>query len=120
MDGQSEAVQAAGVVGQGAGAGLEEAVWRGQTATHPSAEVSLCQRALLDRNGGRQGERHHDGGVASAAAYEYLRSERTTLSLDVYRRGALPGRRSQGAAGDGLSGNGAGGRRASPAGPTGS
>ena len=46
---QKKAIQAGGTVGQGPGAGLEQAVRGGQAAAHQPADVSVCQRALLDR-----------------------------------------------------------------------
>ena len=49
MDCRRKAVQAAGLVGKGSGARLEQAIRRGQTTAHQPARISVCQRALLDR-----------------------------------------------------------------------
>ena len=65
--------------------GLEQAVWRGQAATHQPADVSVCQRAVLDRKNRRLVALGPDGGGPSPPpAHQHLRSDRTTLSLDVH------------------------------------
>src|SRR6266852_4577336 len=100
MDRAEEAVQTAGVVGKGPGTGLEQAVRRDQTATHRLADVSVCQGALLDRNGSEQARgrercvtlRPDDGGSSSVAAQQYVRSKRTAVQLDVHGRRVLSGR----------------------------
>src|SRR5260370_12564182 len=132
MDRTRQVLEAAGAVGQGAGGGLEQAVRGDQTAAYEPAHVSVCQRALLDRYGGGRagggGQWRRGRGSSSLAAQQHLRSERATLSLDVYGGGVLPCRSSgggeracssKGPAWGGVSGDGAGGDRAGSAGAAG-
>ncbi|PYS28405.1 MAG: hypothetical protein DMG11_12780 [Acidobacteria bacterium] len=99
------------------------ALWVKALEVQP-AHVSVCQRALPDRYSGgraRGRQRRRNRCPSPVAAQQYVRSERATLSLDVYRRRVLLSRssgeggrahRSEGAAGRGVSGDGAGGDRA--------
>src|SRR5689334_12336783 len=70
MDSKQEAIEAAGVVGEGTGSGLEQALWGIQTATDEPADISICPGALLDRNSGWQANGYR--GPSSLVAPEHF------------------------------------------------
>src|SRR5215471_15622593 len=136
MGRREEAVEAAGFVDEGAGTELEQAIRRCETPTYRPAYVSLRQRALLDRSDGGKVSgswwcvilRPDHSRASPSAALQHFGSEPATVQLDFHGRRIFPDRSSggderpwitQSAARGGVSGDGAGGDRASMAGAAG-
>src|SRR5215470_1865124 len=123
MAGAKEAVEVAGAVGEGNGVGLGEILRRGEAGADEASAVSICQRAVLDRQDGGRG-RSQPGQFSSddtsLATPQHFGSERATLQLDVHggriflKRSSSAQRRwerTKNPAGSGVPGDGAGGNR---------